>query len=427
MNNLISHHRPLRFVGLLGLCLAAALFAECFLFISARAQTPCQIPPRLSANQAWPPGQIVNVYINPAGFTPEQLTTITNTISAWSNGNDNGVRFNVSSNPVSGNYSYTIRQQTPSIGAGAQAETGGTAVAGGNRLTAFSNINPGVSDLGALAHVVSHEIGHTFGLADCTTCAPNSSAMTLPTSANLNAQEGSPVPTACDAAATQQVVPRSCQPTTCPNRYQFDMDECRCVYAWEYTSEHRACPIILDVEGDGFSMTNPAGGVFFDFDNNGLLEKISWVAQNSDDAWLVLDRNGNFRIDGGAEMFGYTTPQPEPPPGELPNGFRALAVYDRPENGGDGNNWIDARDGIYPSLMLWQDKNHNGFAEPWELHPLSAFGVVSLSLDFKQSSRIDEHGNPFVWRSKVKRAQHSRVGLWAWDVSLQYEYSAPRY
>lgn len=69
--------------------------------------------------------------------------------------------------------------------------------------------------------------------------------------------------------------------------------------------------------------------------------------------------------------------------------FRALAVYDKPENGGNGN-------GRRLSGLL-----------------------SAIDLDYRESRRIDQYGNQFRYRSKVFDLNGAHAGKWAWDVFLK--------
>lgn len=191
---------------------------------------------------------------------------------------------------------------------------------------------------------------------------------------------------------------------TCTEGYSWDNIACDC--------EPDASPIILDVNGNGFFLTNAANGVQFDIAGNGKSLQMGWIAFGANNAFLALPGPDGL-VHGGKQLFGNFTPQPA---SQNPNGFAALAVYDDPKNGGNGNGMIDSGDGVFASLRLWIDANHDGISQPEELHTLASLGVNSISLMYKADRRTDQYGNVFHFRAQVNPGDPTNTGRVAYDV-----------
>lgn len=197
----------------------------------------------------------------------------------------------------------------------------------------------------------------------------------------------------------EDCVPESeCSIPPCPGGYVDNGAGCCC-------STHS--PIVIDVDGQGFLLTNLVDGVNFDINDRFYLNRVSWIQQTSTNAWLALDRDGDGTIDDASELFGNLTPQPPPPPGMARNGFLALAVFDQPLYGGNGDGIIDARDAVFSRLRLWQDLNHDGISQPEELKTLPEMGVAAISLQYTESRRTDQYGNVFRYLGEFYRTDGS--------------------
>src|SRR5690349_16532308 len=157
-------------------------------------------------------------------------------------------------------------------------------------------INSQMTVNSAIAEVVAHELGHTQALADCNLCGLHSTIMesgdAVPT---INDSIGLTTPTSCDLALVQSVAtdyacppppPGGCNgaadyttyPSTgCQTGFTNDGGTCtrsttfqsRCADPG-YDSQTCTCPngvntspIVIDVSGTGFFMTDPASGVVF--------------------------------------------------------------------------------------------------------------------------------------------------------------------
>jgi hypothetical protein len=203
---------------------------------------------------------------------------------------------------------------------------------------------------------------------------------------------------------------------------QFDADEYACTYFcdpgpdvieecdergsetyWDYNicdCTSAASPIVIDLEPERLRFTDISDGVTFDIKADGRPVRTAWTAPGSREGFLVLDRNHNGTIDSGAELFGNFTAQPPARRGEA-NGFLALAVFDDAANGGNGDGQISEDDAIFNDLRIWIDANHDGISQAGELKTLRELGVVSISLRYTVSKKVDEFGNILRFRGHV--------------------------
>jgi hypothetical protein len=240
----------------------------------------------------------------------------------------------------------------------------------------------------------------------CSSCPTNPSCNTRPIGHGTRCPDANGQQNAvCDWAS-----PDPCKYSNnnnCPNGMKYDGS---CCY-------FTASPIILDLEGSGFDLTDEAHGVRFQiFPDLDQLYMVAWPTAKSNNAWLVLDRNGDGVINDFSELFGNLTPQPEPPAGEQKNGFLALAVFDRPDHGGNGDGWISDADAIFTELRVWQDANHDGISQPDELKTLEAVGIKAISLQYTLSTKTDPFDNVFRYRGRVLDTSGSEVRKVIYDV-----------
>jgi hypothetical protein len=128
-------------------------------------------------------------------------------------------------------------------------------------------------------------------------------------------------------------------------------------------------PLVIDLDGDGIeTVSQSVSKAYFDVDGDLFREKTGWL--KGDDGFLVLDGNGNGRVDDISELFG----------NRAEGGFAELAGYDLSASGGNGDGLISAGDAIWSALQVWQDRDGDGLTDSGELGGLDAKGIVSISL-----------------------------------------------
>lgn len=128
----------------------------------------------------------------------------------------------------------------------------------------------------------------------------------------------------------------------------------------------------------------------FDLNGDGMLEQVAWTVPDAPAAFLVIDKNGNGRIDDGLEIVGG---------GVVEGGRNAIdsLIRLRAQEGSGLSGSLQSGDALYEKLLLWRDANHNGVSESHELRPAREV-VTRIGLGYTGFNRQDDHGNLFKWQ-----------------------------
>jgi hypothetical protein len=153
--------------------------------------------------------------------------------------------------------------------------------------------------------------------------------------------------------------------------------------------------------------------VQFDLNGTGQTRQVGWASAT--DGLLVMDRNGDGKINDGRELFGTAT---ENANGQRSgDGYTAMSLLD---SNGDG--LLSAADVDFANLQLWVDANSDGITDAGELQGLDQYGITSLDLNAQHGTQVD-HGNVLGLTSSYTTAdgqQHDMADVWfAKDLGTQ--------
>ena len=147
-------------------------------------------------------------------------------------------------------------------------------------------------------------------------------------------------------------------------------------------------PIVINLDNGPYELTGTESPVLFDIAGTGTKLTIGWTAPGTNQAFLWMDRDHDGVVTGGAELFGTATVLMNGH--RAPNGFEAFREFDANADG-----VINAGDPVWPQLLLWTDRNHDGISQPSEITRLADSPVRSISLAYHWTGRSDAHGNTF--------------------------------
>lgn len=180
-------------------------------------------------------------------------------------------------------------------------------------------------------------------------------------------------------------------------------------------------PLVVDLDGDGLTLSGNEDPVLFDLTGDGEPELITWTAAGANDGFLAIDLNGNGRIDGGRELFGSQMLLPSSGAAGGSHGFRPLADYDAKGFGGNENFTVESDDAIFAHLRIWVDRDHDGRSAPDELVTLAAAGIHSIDYGYGLKDTRDAHGN-VLWLEGRAWSDRGDIDI----VDVIFLYATPR-
>lgn len=138
-------------------------------------------------------------------------------------------------------------------------------------------------------------------------------------------------------------------------------------------ARYTTSPLVIDLAGDGLELSTDR--VTFDLRATGQRQRVTWPAQS--EGLLAIDLDGDGRVTNGRELFGDRSLCGAD---RCADGAAALAAYDHPARGGNGDGRVDARDAVFSRLRVWVDRDHDGRSAADELADLAAHGIRGFSL-----------------------------------------------
>lgn len=169
--------------------------------------------------------------------------------------------------------------------------------------------------------------------------------------------------------------------------------------------------VVLDLDGDGIELkSRKKADARFDMDGDGIRDDTGWVGKS--DGILVIDRNGDQRIDGPSELTFVTDVA------DAMSGLHGLSSFDTNRDG-----QVDAVDARFGELKLWVDRNGDGTAGEGEVRSLADHGIKSIVLDPVATSTTLKLGANAVTMTATFERTDGRTGTIG-DAMLAFSPSA---